>query len=88
MRANFPHQVTASNVSQRRRALGRTSGSTGKPLEFYWDNAFRDSSMAAFVFFDSWAGIKPGDRYLHVGLENANTVTGRIFDFISRNKRY
>ena len=87
IRANFPHQITATNISRHRRVLGRTSGSTGKPLEFYWDNSFRDGSMAAFVFFDSWAGIKLGDRCLHVGLEYENTVTGRIFDFIQR-KRY
>jgi phenylacetate-CoA ligase len=79
VRRNFPGRMTAGNVSPRRRVLDRTSGSTGTPLEFYRDRAVRDRTLAAFLFFDSWAGIRPGDRTTHIGAPQPFNVRSRLF---------
>ncbi|MBN2199836.1 MAG: phenylacetate--CoA ligase family protein [Candidatus Aminicenantes bacterium] len=67
VRSNFPLRITADNVPRRRRVPDRTSGSTGEPLIFYRDKAARDAALASFLLFDAWAGIRPGDRSVHVG---------------------
>ena len=84
IRADFPYQVIAGNIGPKRRTFCRTSGSTGKPLDFYRDTSFRDASLAAFLFFNSWAGIRPGDKTLHVGNEHGTTFSSKVFDLIRR----
>ncbi|MBM3296557.1 MAG: phenylacetate--CoA ligase family protein [Candidatus Aminicenantes bacterium] len=67
IRRNFPDRMTAGNMLRRRRVLDRTSGSTGVPLMFYRDKAARDRTLASFLLFNAWAGIRPGDRTVHIG---------------------
>jgi len=85
IRANFPHRVTAGNIDPKRRIPGRTSGSTGRPLEFYTDRISRDKRSAAFAFFNSWAGVKYGDKSLLIGLIHSRTVAEKVFEHLRRH---
>lgn len=84
IRANFPHQVTASNIARQRRIPAWTSGSTGEPLNFYVDSLSRDSRAAAFAFFNSWAGVRNGDKGLHLGLGYPRTFIQKAFGLVAR----
>jgi phenylacetate-CoA ligase len=80
IRRNFPAKMTAGNISSRRRRLDRTSGSTGIPLEFFQDRDGRDLRLASFLLFDSWAGIRPGDRSVHIGAPQPFSLRSAMFD--------
>ena len=80
IRRNFPAKMTAGNMPARRRRLDRTSGSTGVPLEFFQDRDGRDLRLASFLLFDSWAGIRPGDRSVHIGAPQPFSLRAAMFD--------
>ncbi len=80
IRRNFPTGITAENIPARRRQPGRTSGSTGVPLRFFHDRAARDIRLASFLLFDSWAGIRPGDRAVHLGAPQLPSFRSSMFD--------
>lgn len=80
IRRNFPAKMTAGNLPVRRGRLDRTSGSTGVPLEFFQDRDGRDLRLASFLLFDSWAGIRPGDRSVHIGAPQPFSLRSAMFD--------
>lgn len=80
VRRNFPARITADNIASRRGRLDRTSGSTGVPLEFIRDRAGRDACLASFLLFDSWAGIRPGERTAHIGGPQPRSFRSWLFD--------
>lgn len=80
IRRNFPEKILARNISPGRRRLDRTSGSTGVPLIFFQDSASRDLRLASFLLFDSWAGIHPGERSVHIGGPLPLSFRSMVFD--------
>ncbi|OGD27396.1 MAG: hypothetical protein A2Y56_03380 [Candidatus Aminicenantes bacterium RBG_13_63_10] len=78
IRENFPGRMTADNIPRRRRILDRTSGSTGEPLIFFRDKAARDRTLASFLLFNAWAGIRPGDRTVHIGAPQPFHLNSRL----------
>jgi phenylacetate-CoA ligase len=78
VRRHFPGGMAADNVPRRRRILDRTSGSTGVPMVFFRDREARDAVLAGFLLFDEWAGIKPGDRTVHIGAPQPFRLRSRL----------
>lgn len=78
VRSRFPDGMVADNVPHSRRILDRTSGSSGVPLAFYRDRTSRDSVLAGFLLFNAWAGIRPGDRTVHIGAPPTFRLNSRL----------
>jgi phenylacetate-CoA ligase len=56
----------AENVPAYRRLERATSGSTGEPFRFCLDRAALPVIFASHIFYDSWHGLRPFDRYLRI----------------------
>jgi phenylacetate-CoA ligase len=56
----------AENVPAYRRLERATSGSTGEPFRFCLDRAALPVIFASHLFYDSWFGLRPFDRYLRI----------------------
>lgn len=56
----------AANIPVYRRVERVTSGSTGEPLRFYLDRQTSPLIFASHLFYDSWHGLRPFDRYLRI----------------------
>jgi phenylacetate-coenzyme A ligase PaaK-like adenylate-forming protein len=56
----------AENLPAYRRLERATSGSTGEPFRFYLDRAALPVIFASHIFYDSWYGLRPFDRYVRV----------------------
>lgn len=48
------------------RVARKTSGSTGEPFQFYLDRRTLPLVFASHLFYDSWHGLRPFDRYLRI----------------------
>jgi phenylacetate-coenzyme A ligase PaaK-like adenylate-forming protein len=56
----------AANVPAHRRLEWTTSGSTGEPFKFYLDRRMMPLVFASHLFYDSWFGFGPFDRYIRI----------------------
>lgn len=61
-----PESLFASNVSPSLRIERKTSGSTGEPFQFSLDRRALPIIFASHLFYDSWHGLEPFDRYLRI----------------------
>lgn len=48
------------------RVARKTSGSTGEPFQFFLDRRALPVIFASHLFYDSWHGLRPFDRYLRI----------------------
>jgi phenylacetate-CoA ligase len=75
-----------------RRIDRSTSGSTGEPFRFVLDRAALPVIFASHLFYDSWFGLRPFDRYVRImsppapvpGLPPKTPVLFRIRDAATR----
>ena len=65
-RACDPETLYAANVPASLRIDRKTSGSTGEPFQFSIDRRALPTIFASHLFYDSWHGLKPFDRYLRI----------------------
>jgi len=56
----------AGNVPAYRRLERSTSGSTGEPFRFCLDRASLPVIFASHLFYDSWYGLQPFNRYVRI----------------------
>jgi phenylacetate-CoA ligase len=56
----------AENLPAYRRLERTTSGSSGEPFRFCLDRAALPVIFASHLFYDSWCGLRPFDRYVRV----------------------
>lgn len=56
----------ASNIPAYRRIDRTTSGSTGEPFRFSIDRAALPVIFASHLFYDSWFGFRPFERYVRI----------------------
>jgi phenylacetate-CoA ligase len=65
-RAQLPEQFHAANVPAYRHLHRTTSGSTGQPFAFSIDREALPVIFASHLFYDSWCGLEPFDRYVRI----------------------
>ena len=65
-RRHPPSHFLAENVPSHRRLERTTSGSTGEPFRFTLDRQAMPLIFASHLFYDSWFGLNPFDRYLRI----------------------
>ena len=65
-RACDPQVLFATNVPASLRIDRKTSGSTGEPFQFSLDRRALPIIFSSHLFYDSWHGLKPFDRYLRI----------------------
>ena len=65
-RKSKPEDFYATNIPQYRRLEKTTSGSTGKPFQFCLDRRAMPMVFASHLFYDSWHGLRPFDRYVRI----------------------
>jgi phenylacetate-CoA ligase len=56
----------AENAPAYRRLERTTSGSTGEPFRFCLDRSALPVIFASHLFYDSWCGLRPFDRYVRI----------------------
>ncbi len=56
----------AANIPAYRRLEWTTSGSTGEPFKFFLDREMMPIVFASHLFYDSWFGFNPFDRYVRI----------------------
>jgi phenylacetate-CoA ligase len=56
----------ATNTPDYRRLEKTTSGSTGEPFQFCLDRRAMPIIFASHLFYDSWHGLRPFDRYIRI----------------------
>src|SRR5215470_5294259 len=56
----------ADNVPEHRRLERTTSGSSGAPFRFVIDRDVTPIIFASHLFYDSWFGFQPFDRYVRI----------------------
>lgn len=61
-----PETLCATNVPASLRIERKTSGSTGEPFQFSLDRRALPIIFASHLFYDSWHGLQPFDRYLRI----------------------
>ncbi|MGH9906094.1 MAG: phenylacetate--CoA ligase family protein, partial [Pyrinomonadaceae bacterium] len=61
-----PEEFYATNVPSHRRIHKTTSGSTGEPFQFCLDRNALPTIFASHLFYDSWHGLRPFDRYVRI----------------------
>ena len=61
-----PETLCAINVPASLRIQRATSGSTGEPFQFSLDRRALPIIFASHLFYDSWHGLQPFDRYLRI----------------------
>ena len=61
-----PETLCATNVPASLRIDRKTSGSTGEPFQFSLDQRALPIIFASHLFYDSWHGLQPFDRYLRI----------------------
>jgi phenylacetate-CoA ligase len=64
-KANLQESINDLCAENRDKASGlpnASGGSTGKPVQFFQDADYWDNAYASQWFFESWWGIRPGDR--------------------------
>src|SRR5262249_8024843 len=65
-RAHEPESLWAVNVDPALRIARATSGSTGEPFQFALDRRALPVIFASHLFYDSWHGLEPFDRYVRI----------------------
>jgi len=65
-RACEPETFCATNVPPSIRIERKTSGSTGEPFQFSLDRRALPIIFASHLFYDSWYGLQPFDRYIRI----------------------
>ena len=65
-RKNEPEAFNASNVPSSLRIQRATSGSTGEPFQFSIDRRALPIIFASHLFYDSWYGFEPFDRFVRI----------------------
>lgn len=65
-RERAPETFYATNISPGFRIDRKTSGSTGEPFEFSLDRRALPVIFASHLFYDSWHGLEPFDRYIRI----------------------
>jgi phenylacetate-CoA ligase len=65
-RSQLPEKFYAANVPAYWRVERSTSGSTGQPFRFCMDRRALPAVLASHLFYDSWVGLRPFDRYLRI----------------------
>jgi phenylacetate-CoA ligase len=65
-RQRDPDTLCATNVEPNLRIDRKTSGSTGEPFAFSIDRRALPVIFASHLFYDSWHGLQPFDRYIRV----------------------
>lgn len=65
-RERGPKEFLAENIPAYRSIAKSTSGSTGEPFQFYLDRAATPVIFASHLFYDSWFGLSPFDRYVRI----------------------
>lgn len=65
-RACDPETIYATNVPASLRIDRKTSGSTGEPFHFSLDRRALPIIFASHLFYDSWHGLQPFDKYLRI----------------------
>lgn len=61
-----PERLCATNVKPSLRIERKTSGSTGEPFQFSLDRRALPIIFASHLFYDSWHGLQPFDRYIRI----------------------
>ena len=61
-----PEALCAVNVPASLRIQRATSGSTGEPFQFSLDRRALPIIFASHIFYDSWHGLQPFDRYVRI----------------------
>lgn len=61
-----PEALCAINIKPSLRIERKTSGSTGEPFQFSLDRRALPIIFASHLFYDSWHGLKPFDRYIRI----------------------
>ena len=61
-----PEALCAVNVPDTLRIQRATSGSTGEPFQFSLDRRALPVIFASHLFYDSWHGLQPFDRYVRI----------------------
>lgn len=56
----------ATNIKAEFRVQRKTSGSTGEPFHFSLDRRALPIIFASHLFYDSWHGLQPFDRYIRI----------------------
>lgn len=74
-RTHGPALFTAENLPAFRRLEKTTSGSTGEPFRFCVDRAALPVIFASHLFYDSWFGLRPFDRYVRILAPLATAAT-------------
>jgi phenylacetate-CoA ligase len=59
-------QFLADNIPEHRRLERATSGSSGEPFRFLIDRDATPVIFASHLFYDSWFGFQPFDRYIRI----------------------
>lgn len=65
-RARPLEHFLAINIPAHRRLEWTTSGSTGEPFKFFLDRQMMPIVFASHLFYDSWYGLNPSDRYVRI----------------------
>ncbi len=65
-RNHKPEDFYATNIPEYRRLEKTTSGSTGVPFQFCLDRRAMPIVFASHLFYDSWHGLRPFDRYIRI----------------------
>ncbi len=65
-RARPPEAFHARAVPSYRRIERATSGSTGEPFRFAIDRSALPVIFASHLFYDSWFGLRPFERYVRI----------------------
>jgi len=65
-RERAPETFYASNIDRSLRIDRKTSGSTGEPFGFSLDRRALPVIFASHLFYDSWHGLQPFDRYIRI----------------------
>lgn len=61
-----PEAFRATTTNPSLRIEGRTSGSTGQPFQYSLDRRALPIVFASHLFYDSWHGLRPFDRYMRI----------------------
>ncbi len=61
-----PDSLYAVNIKSSLRVERQTSGSTGQPFQFSLDRRALPTIFASHLFYDSWYGFQPFDRYVRI----------------------
>ena len=61
-----PEALNAINIPSSLRVQRATSGSTGEPFQFSLDRRALPVIFASHLFYDSWYGFEPFDRYVRI----------------------